>query len=147
MLRQLSHLTQNAKQLCSFAEKFRRNVAPTVRFQDSDLSNLSVVTRVGAQFFLAQRLTPLRPREGGSMMSIVLIGVALALLICAILAKLFANERKANKSERAEIMERLLALSEQEKKTSRTVSSVRLRPPLPTKRSQLGNSAAIRSNK
>jgi len=81
------------------------------------------------------------------MMSIVLIGVALVLLICAILAKLFANERKANKSERAEIMERLLALSEQEKKTSRTALSVRLRPPLPTKRSQLGYSAAIRSNK
>jgi len=85
--------------------------------------------------------------EGGSMMSIVLIGVAIAFLICAILAKVFANERRANKSERAEIMERLLALSEQEKKTSRTASSVRLRAPLPTKRSQLGYSAAIRSNK
>jgi hypothetical protein len=81
------------------------------------------------------------------MISISLVGVAAALLVCALLAKLFANRPKANKSERAEIIERLLALSEQENRVSGTASSVRLRPPLPNRGSRLGYSAAIRSHK
>lgn len=81
------------------------------------------------------------------MISISLVGLGAALLVCALLAKLFSKGAKANKSERAEIIERLLALSEQENRVSGTASSVRLRPPVANKGSRLGYSAAIRSNK
>lgn len=80
------------------------------------------------------------------MISISLIGIATALLLCAILAKASADEPKANRSQRAQIIERLLALSEQEKRASGTASSLRLRAPLPARGSGLGYGAAVRSN-
>jgi hypothetical protein len=65
------------------------------------------------------------------MFSIPLIGVATALLVCAIMVKVFAGEsKKASKTQKAEIMKQLLALSEQEKGVSPKTSSVRLQAPL-----------------
>lgn len=69
------------------------------------------------------------------MMTISLLGVAAALLLCAILAKAFAHEPKASKSQKAEIVARLLALSETEQKLSKPASSVRLKAPIPIKAS------------
>jgi hypothetical protein len=80
------------------------------------------------------------------MITISLIGVATALLICAILAKAFADERKADKSQRAEIIGRLLALSEAEDKLSRPASAVRLRPAIPMRAARFGNQPSVRSN-
>lgn len=82
-----------------------------------------------------------------SMISLSLIGVAIALLLCALLAKLLANEPQPNELQRAEIIERLLAIAEEEKGPSGTASSVRLRAPLAAEGSPLGYSAAIHSNK
>ena len=104
-----------------------------------------------------------------SMMTLSLLGVASAMLVCALVGKLFAGEPKASKSERAQIIERLLALSEHDKKSSATASkrlplpqpsaskverrpqggnvSVRLRAPITAKGAQLGYSPAIRTNK
>ncbi len=64
------------------------------------------------------------------MLSMLLIGVATALLICAITAKvLLGAPEKANKSEKAEIMKQLLALSNGENKIAgATSSSARSRP-------------------
>lgn len=60
------------------------------------------------------------------MVNIHLIGLAAALVLCAILAKVFTGKaEKAGKAQKAEIMKQLLALSESENKTSRTASSVR----------------------
>lgn len=81
------------------------------------------------------------------MLSISFIGVAAALLVCALLAKVFAQEPKANKSQKAEILARLLALSEEEKAAAGTAASVRLRAARPGQGSRPGYRAAIHSNK
>jgi hypothetical protein len=74
------------------------------------------------------------------MISIPLIGVATALVICATMAKIFAGQpKKAQKSQKAEIMKQLLALSEHENKISATPSSVRLRAPLSNQGTRPGN--------
>ena len=64
------------------------------------------------------------------MLSMLLIGVATALLICAITAKvLLGAHKKANKSEKAEIMKQLLALSDGGNRSAHaTSSSARSRP-------------------
>jgi hypothetical protein len=60
------------------------------------------------------------------MINIHLIGLAAALVVCAILAKVLTGKpEKAAKSQKAEIIKQLLALSESEKRTSKTASSVR----------------------
>ena len=58
------------------------------------------------------------------MTSMVLIGVATALVICAIIAKVAGAPEKASKAERAEIMKQLLALSEGEARSSGAPRSV-----------------------
>ena len=59
------------------------------------------------------------------MISVPLIGVATTLLICATMVKLFADQsKKANKSQKGEIIKQLLALSERE-----NCSSVVAAPP------------------
>jgi len=70
------------------------------------------------------------------MITISLIGVATVLLVCAILAKAFADEPKASKSQRTEIVARLLALSEAEQKLAKPASSVRLKAPVATRASR-----------
>ena len=80
------------------------------------------------------------------MMSIALIGRANALVLCELLAKGIGKEPKANKSQKAEILARLLALSEEEKKGSGTAAPVRLRAALPSKGSRV-YSAAIHADK
>ena len=64
------------------------------------------------------------------MISIPLIGVAAALLIWAIRAKVVADApKKIDKSrQKAEIIKQLLALSERENKISGTAAPVRVRP-------------------
>lgn len=64
------------------------------------------------------------------MISVVLIGVAAALLIWAIRARVVADApKKADKSQqKAEIIKQLLALSERENKISGTAAPVRVRP-------------------
>ena len=113
-------------------------------FQDSNLSNLCVVIAVGRQSCLNSESAA--SSKDAYMITISLIGVATALLLCAILAKAFADEPKANKSQKAEIIARLLALSETEQKLSEPSSSVRLRAPVPTKTSQFGYRPSVRSN-
>jgi len=91
------------------------------------------------------------------MISIPLIGVATALLICATMAKVFADQpKKANKSQKAEIIKQLLALSEHENRAPATPSSVRFRAPLSNQGMRSNNalrkpaaktSQPIRSNK
>jgi hypothetical protein len=55
------------------------------------------------------------------MISIAFIGVATALLVFAIAAKVCGGEpKRPKKSEKAEIMKQLLALSEHENRTSGT---------------------------
>ena len=64
------------------------------------------------------------------MISPVLIGVATALLLWAIRAKVVADApKRADKSQqKAEIIKQLLALSEREGKISGTAAPVRVRP-------------------
>lgn len=65
------------------------------------------------------------------MISLPLVGVAIALVICATIVKVFADRpKKASKSQKGEILKQLLALSEHENRISATASSVRLRTPL-----------------
>jgi hypothetical protein len=60
------------------------------------------------------------------MINIPLIGLAAALLVCVILARVFTGKsEKAGKSQKAEIMKQLLALSESENKIAKTASSPR----------------------
>jgi hypothetical protein len=74
------------------------------------------------------------------MISIWLIGVATALVICATMAKVFSDHpKKAEKSQKAEIIKQLLALSEHENRISATPSSVRLRAPLSNQGTRPGN--------
>jgi hypothetical protein len=64
------------------------------------------------------------------MISVALIGVAAALLIWVIRAKVVADApKKADKSQQqVEIIKQLLALSERESKISATAAPVRVRP-------------------
>ena len=63
------------------------------------------------------------------MLNTLLIGAASALLVCAIAAKvLLGAPEKANKSEKAEIMKRLLELSDSESKNPSAGSATRSRP-------------------
>lgn len=96
---------------------------------DNDLGNLCVIMAVGRQSCLHRESAA--SSKDAYMMTISLLGVAAALLLCAILAKAFAHEPKASKSQKAEIVARLLALSETEQKLSKPASSVRLKAPIP----------------
>jgi hypothetical protein len=74
------------------------------------------------------------------MISILLIGLATALLAFAIMAKVRANEpKKAKRAEKAEIMKQLLALSELESRTSETASSARFQMPVLSQSVRRGN--------
>lgn len=74
------------------------------------------------------------------MISIPLIGVAAALVMCAVIAKLFAGgPDKASKSEKAEIMKQLLALSASENSIVGKTPSVAARAPLSKPRAPLSN--------
>ena len=66
------------------------------------------------------------------MVNIPLIAVATALVICATIAKVFADQSpvKANKSQKGEILKQLLAMSEQENRISGKAPSVQSRPPV-----------------
>ena len=91
------------------------------------------------------------------MISISFIGVATALLVFAIMAKVYAAEpKKAEKAEKAEIIKQLLALSEHENRAPATASSVRFRAPLSNQGTRSSNAPRkptaktakqIRSNK
>ena len=91
------------------------------------------------------------------MISVPLIVVATALIACAIVAKVFADEpEKPGKSQKAEIIKQLLVLSERENKIPAAASSVRLRAPLSNqgirpsngpRRTTTKTSQPIRSNK
>ena len=60
------------------------------------------------------------------MVNIPLIGVAAALALCAVVAKVFGGgPGKASKSEKAEIMKQLLALSADDKAITSKAPSVR----------------------
>ena len=74
------------------------------------------------------------------MVSLPLVGVAAALVLCAVIAKVFAGgPEKASKSEKAEIMKQLLALSESENAMTGKAPAVRARPPLANPRAPLPN--------
>lgn len=82
-----------------------------------------------------------------SLVSTSLIGVSIALLLCALLAKLFSGETKANKAQTAEIIKRLLALAEDEKRRAGAAASICLRPPLSAPGSQLSYGPSVRTHK
>jgi len=74
------------------------------------------------------------------MISIPLIGAATALVICATMVKLFADQsKKANKSQKGDILKQLLALSEHENSVSAMASSARSRAPLSNQGTQPSN--------
>jgi len=74
------------------------------------------------------------------MINILFIGLATALLVLAIVARMRADgPRKAKKAEKAEIVKQLLALSERENRMSETASSVRFQMPLPSRSARPGN--------
>jgi hypothetical protein len=60
------------------------------------------------------------------MISIPLISVATALVLCAVMARVFAHRpEKVDRPQKAEILKQLLALSEQESKISPSGPSIR----------------------
>jgi hypothetical protein len=60
------------------------------------------------------------------MISIPLISVATALVLCAVMARAFAHRpEKVDRPQKAEILKQLLALSEQESKISPSGPSIR----------------------
>ena len=64
------------------------------------------------------------------MINTPLIGVATALVACAIVARVFAHgQQKADKAQKGEVIKQLLALSERENRLSGTPSSARSRAP------------------
>ena len=87
-------------------------LATTPLFQDSNLSNLSATTWGSAQFL--NKLLPTSRFAGAVMTSIVLVGIAFFLGVLAIVFKLRAKPKKAEKWEKAQIMRQLLTLSEQD---------------------------------
>jgi hypothetical protein len=63
------------------------------------------------------------------MINIPLIGVATALVVCALIAKALAREpQKASKSQKGEILKQLLELSEHENRVSATAPVRASRP-------------------
>lgn len=62
------------------------------------------------------------------MISVALIGVASALLIWAIRAKVVAPKKADKSQQKAEIIKQLLALSERENEISGTAAPPRVRP-------------------
>lgn len=64
--------------------------------------------------------------------NIPFVVAATALLICASIAKRFADHqpKKADKSQKGEVLKQLLALSEQDGKVPATASSIRSRTPV-----------------
>jgi hypothetical protein len=80
--------------------------------------------------------------RGGAaqMLNMPLIGIAIALIVCAIVARVFAHgQQKADKPQKAEIIRQLLALSERENRLAGTPPSVRSRAPLSNQRTLSGN--------
>ena len=74
------------------------------------------------------------------MINIPLIGVATALVACAIVARVFAQgHQKADKAQKGEVIKQLLALSERESRLSGTPSSARSRAPVPKQGMRPGN--------
>ena len=74
------------------------------------------------------------------MISTPLIGVASALVACAIVARMFAHgQQKADKAQKGEVIKQLLALSERESRLSGTPSSARSRAPIPKQAMRPGN--------
>ena len=74
------------------------------------------------------------------MINTPLIGVATALVACAIVARLFAHgQQKADKAQKGEVIKQLLALSERENRLSGTPSSVRSRAPISKQAMRPGN--------
>ena len=74
------------------------------------------------------------------MISTPLIAVATALVLGAIIARIFARgPQKAEKTQKAEILKQLLAISERETRVSATPSSARLRAPSPVQGRLPGN--------
>ena len=65
------------------------------------------------------------------MINMPLIGVATALVACAIVARVFAHgQQKADKAQKGEVIKQLLALSERESRLLGTPSSGGSRAPL-----------------
>jgi hypothetical protein len=74
------------------------------------------------------------------MINIPILGVASALVVCAIVARMFApGNQKAEKSQKADIIKQLLELSERENRLSGAASSARRRAPLSNERTRPGN--------
>lgn len=74
--------------------------------------------------------------------NIPFVVAATALLICASIAKRFAVQpKKADKSQKGEILKQLLALSEQESKIPAKVAPVRLKTPVPNPARRPGSAA------
>ena len=74
------------------------------------------------------------------MINTPLIGVATALVVCAILARVFAHgPKKAEKRQKAEIIKQLLALSDRENKLAGMTPSVPPRAPLSNELTRPGN--------
>jgi hypothetical protein len=77
------------------------------------------------------------------MINIPLIGVATALVLCALIAKALAREpKKASKSQKGEILKQLLELSEHENRVSATTAPVRTSRPNQSARS--GNTSRMK---
>jgi hypothetical protein len=70
------------------------------------------------------------------MISIPLISVATALVLCAVMARVFAHgPEKVDRPQKAEILKQLLALSEQQSKISPSGPSIHSPRPSETKQS------------
>jgi hypothetical protein len=109
-----------------------------VPVQASNLSNL------GSSFQFLHNLSTdySEPLRGGAaqMFNIPLIGAAIALVVCAIVARVFAHgQQKADKPQKAEIIKQLLALSERESRLSGTPSPARSRTPISKEAMRPGN--------
>jgi hypothetical protein len=74
------------------------------------------------------------------MINTPLIGVATALVACAIMARVFAHgQQKADKAQKGEVIKQLLALSERESRLSGTPSSARSQAPTSKQAMRPGN--------
>ena len=74
------------------------------------------------------------------MINMPLIGVATALVACAIVARVFAHgQQKADKAQKGEVIKQLLALSERESRLLGTPSSGSSRAPLSKQGTLPGN--------
>jgi hypothetical protein len=89
-------------------------ICRTFLFQDSNLRNVSAKTPAGAQF-CPDKLLSAPSQRVESMTTIVLVGVASFLVVLAIILRArAAKAKKPEKWEKAQIVKRLLALSENE---------------------------------